>query len=51
MFYERDQVQMEVQDGDLGQLADLLIGDLLVLVEQKKNEHLVSRNLKLVPCL
>lgn len=42
---------MKVQDGDLGQLADLLVCDLLILVEKKKDKHLVGRNLELVPCL
>jgi len=38
---------MKIQDRDLGHLADLQIADLLALVKQKEDEHLVGRNLKL----
>jgi len=35
-------VQIQILDGDLSDLANLLIGQVLVLVKQQQNEHLVS---------
>lgn len=35
IFYKRYKVQTQVLDGYLGQLADLLVGYFLVLVEKK----------------
>jgi len=44
-------MQAQILNRYLGQLADLLVCDLWVLVEKKEYEHLVGRDLEFIPGL
>ena len=41
-FYQRDQVLLQVLDGDLRNLEYVLVADLRVFVEEHQQEHLVA---------
>jgi len=48
-FYQRDQVLLQVLDGDLRNLEYVLVADLRVFVEEHQQEHLIAGGQELVP--